>query len=295
MFANRFLALQNYLQYVNAVLLQYPISEIRNFDLLNSSEPEPAAGSGAWNLRVANIEELSYQNLAQVPVGYLYLVASDSTQNGLWTIYSVTATKTFDTLFLTRVQSYDTRDYWEYVDWYLPGYNSSTKIIAEVPNVATLNTLSVLQAPVGSSVKVTANSQGRFEIYLRTAAGWDRVGLQDGTIQFLATLWDYALGRFGFDREVFDLQHFDQEPTTETRKIIQAINEQLLINELLIERNRALILMFNFVLSEFEAPEWLTKTSLIDVDHQIRQLLPYQTYQQDNQDFVLNYIKEVKP
>ena len=295
MFANRFLALQNYLQYVNAVLLQFPISETRNFSLLNSSEAEPQAGTGAWDKRVANIEELSYQDLAQVPVGYKYLVVSDSTQNGLWTIYTVTVTKTFATLFLSRVQNYDTRKYWEYVNWYLPGYNSSVKIVAEVPNVATLNTLSLAVAPVGSSAKVTANSQGKFEIYLRTATGWDRVGLQDGTIQFLAELWDYALGRFGFDVEVFDAQHFDQEPTTETRKIIQAINEQLLIDDLLIERNRALILMFNFVLSEFEAPEWLTKTSLIDVDHKIRQLVPYQTYQRDNQDFVLNYIQEVKP
>ena len=33
MFENRFLALQNYLQYVNAVLLQFPISEIRSFSL----------------------------------------------------------------------------------------------------------------------------------------------------------------------------------------------------------------------------------------------------------------------
>jgi hypothetical protein len=295
MFANRFLALQNYLVYVNAVLLQFPISEIRNFSLLNSSEAEPQAGTGAWDKRVANIEELSYQDLAQVPVGYKYLVVSDSTQNGLWTIYIVTATKTFATLFLSRVQNYDTRNYWEYVTWYLPGYNSSIKIVAEVANVATLNTLSLAQAPVGSSAKVTANSQGKFEIYLRTATGWDRVGLQDGTIQFLAELWDYALGRFGFDVEVFDAQHFDQEPVIETRKIIQAINEQLLIGDLLIERNRALILMFNFVLSEFEAPEWLTKTSLIDVDHKIRQLVPYQTYQRDNQDFVLNYIQEVKP
>jgi hypothetical protein len=295
MFANRFLALQNYLQYVNAVLLQFPISEIRTFSLLNSSEAEPQAGSGAWNKRVANIEELSYQSLAQVSVGYKYLVASDSTQNGLWTIYTVTATKTFATLFLSRVQNYDTRNYWEYVTWYLPGYNSSVKIIAEVPNVATLNTLSLAAAPVGSSVKVTANSQGKFEIYLRTDTGWDRVGLQDGTIQFRAELWDYALGRFGFDVEVFDAQHFDQEPVVETRKIIQAINEQLLIGDLLIERNRALTLMFTFILSEFEAPEWLTKTSLIDVDHKIRQLVPYQTYQRDNQDFVLNYIQEVKP
>ena len=295
MFENRFLALQNYLTYVNAVLLQFPISEIRNFDLLNSSEAEPRAGTGAWDKRVANIEELSYQQFDQVAVGYKYLVVSDSTQNGLWAIYTVTAPKTFATLFLSRVQNYDTRKYWEYVTWYLPGYNSSVKIIAEVPNIATLDTLSLTAAPVGSSVKVTANSQGKFEIYLRTSTGWDRVGLQDGTIQFLAELWNYALGRFGFDVEVFDAQHFDQEPVVETRKIIQAINEQLLIDELLIERNRALILMFNFVLSEFEAPEWLNKTSLIDVDHKIRQLLPYQTYQQDNQDFVLNYIQEVKP
>ena len=295
MFEDRFLALQNYLTYVNAVLLQFPISEIRNFSLLNSSEAEPQAGTGAWNKRVANIEELSYQDLAQVAVGYKYLVVSDSTQNGLWTIYTVTAPKTFATLFLSRVQNYDTRNYWQYVTWYLPGYNSSVKIIAEVPNVATLNTLSLLAAPVGSSVKVTANSQGKFEIYLRTGTGWDRVGLQDGTIQFLAELWDYALGRFGFDVEVFDAQHFDQEPVVETRKIIQAINQELLIGDLLIERNRALILMFNFVLTEFEAPEWLTKTSLIDVDHKIRQLVPYQTYQRDNQDFVLNYIQEVKP
>jgi len=295
MFANRFLALQNYLQHVNAVLLQYPISEIRNFALLNSSDPEPAAGSGAWNKRVANIEQLSYQDLVQVPVGYQYLVASDSTQNGLWTIYTVTTTKTFGTLFLNRVQNYDTRNYWQYVTWYRPGYNTSIKIVAQVANYADLATLSVYQAPVGSSVQVTANSQGKFEIYLRTDIGWDRVALQDGTIQFRAELWDYALGRFGFDIEVFDAQHFDQEPLTETRKIIQAINEQLLIDELLIERNRALILMFNFVLSEFEAPGWLNMTSLIDVDHKIRQLLPYQTYQQDNQDFVLNYIQEVKP
>ena len=295
MFENRFLALQNYLQYVNAVLLQFPISEIRSFSLLNSSEAEPQAGTGAWDKRVANIEELSYQDFATVAVGYKYLVVSDSTQNGAWTIYTVTATKTFATLFLSRVQNYNTRNYWEYVIWYMPGYNPSVKIIAEVANVATLDTLSLTAAPVGSSVKVTANSQGKFEIYLRTNIGWDRVGLQDGTIQFLAELWDYALGRFGFDVEVFDAQYFDQEPVVETRKIIQAINEQLLIDELLIERNRALVLMFNFVLSEFEAPEWLTKTSLIDVDHKISQLLPYQTYQKNNQDFVLNYIQEVKP
>ena len=296
MFADRFLALKNYFGRVNSVLAQFPITEIRSFALLNSREPEPPAGTGEWDKRVANIEELSYQNLAQVPVGYLYLVASDSRENGLWAIYQVTSAKTFATLALIRVQNYDTRKYWSHINWYLPDYDSSTQIITTVAVYSDLSTLSLYQAPVGSSVRVSANSQNKWEIYLRlTANKWERVGLQDGTIEISSLLWDYEAGRFGFDSQVFDSQYFDQEPVIETRRIIQAINQELLVDELLIERNRALVLMFNFVLSEFLAPDWLTKTSLIDVDHTIRELLAFQTYRRDNQDFVVDYIQEIKP
>jgi len=299
MFTDRFVALQNYIVRVNSVLKLYPISESRSFVLLNSAEPEPAAGAtgaDAWNLRVANLEILSFQDIYAVPLGYRYLVASDSSNNGLWTIYAVEPSETpllgTRTLVLQKVQNFDTRRYWNYIDWYRPGYNSSTKIAAEVPNFSALNTLSL---PVGSSVRVAANAQGKFEIYLLEDTGWQRVGLEDGTIAISAEIYDYALGRFGFDVEVFDAQYFDQEPVIETRQIIKAINEELFVGDLLIERNRALTLMFNFVLSEFSAPEWLVKTSLIDVDHRIRNLEPFQNYRQDNQEFVLDYIQEVKP
>lgn len=295
MFVDRFGALKNYLTRANNVLAQYPVSENRTFNLLNSSEPEPSANSDEWNLRVANLEILSFQNIYAVPLGYKYLVVTDSDNRGLWTIYTVGASDSIvggRILTLTKVQGYNTPDYWSYIDWYLVGYNTSTKIIAEVPTYSSLTTLSL---PIGSSVKVTANAQGKWEIYLLTDTGWQRVGLQDGTIKFSAELWDYALGRFGFDVEVFDAQYYDQEPVIETRKIIQAINEELFVDDLAIERNKALVLMFNFVLSEFSAPGWLVKTSLIDVDHRIRQLIPYQNYVRDNQEFVSDYIQEVKP
>lgn len=297
MFVNRFLALRNYLGRVNTVLLQVPIVESRSFNLLNSEESEPSSYSGAWNKRVANYEELTFQDLAEVDIGYKYLVVNDVTNNGLWTIYEVIAGTLpgEKVLRLIRVQNYDTKMYWNYINWYQPGYDSATRIIVEVPNYAALDTISV---PQGSSVKVTANAQGKWEIYQLTDATvptWTRVGLQDGTIEFSATLWDYSLGRFGFDVEVFDAQYFDQEPVIETRKIIQAVNEELLIGDLLIERNRALILMFNYILTEEQAPTWLIKTSLIDVNHTIRELVPFQSYRRDNQDFVLNYIQEVKP
>jgi len=294
MFVDRFGALKNYLTRANSIIASYPIIEKNNISLLYSSDPEPTAASGEWNKRLATIEELSYQDLALVPVGYKYLIASDSTNNGLWTIYTVIAGNLVGskTTQLTRVQNYDTRKYWYTIDWYDPGYNRTIVPIDEVPNYAGLATLSV---PVGSSVKVTSNAQGKWEIYLLTETGWSRVGLQNGTLQFSETLWNYPLGRFGFDIEVFDAQYFDQEPVIETRKIIQAINEQIFINELAIERNQLLMLVFEYILSESTNPEWLMKTSLIDVVHNIRQLIPYQIYRHDNQDFVLNYIQEVKP
>jgi hypothetical protein len=297
MFVNRFKALENYLGYANTVLAQYPISETRNFRLLNSSEPTPAANSGAWDFEVATLEILAYQDLYVVPIGYKYLVLTDTSQDGRWTIYEVAlgATVGERVLNLVQVQNYDTPLYWNYINWYRPGYNSSIQPIATVTNTAGLQTLSLTTAPVGSSVKVTANGQGKFEIYLRTATGFERVGLEDGTIEFDSVLWNYAAGGYGFDAEVFDANYFDQEPVTETRYILRAINEELFVDDLLIERNQALILMFKFIYSELTSLNWLFKSSYIDVDHVIRGLLPYQLYQPDNQTFVSDYLTEVKP
>jgi hypothetical protein len=73
------------------------------------------------------------------------------------------------------------------------------------------------------------------------------------------------------------------------------LNEQIYIEDLEIERNSSLILMFNYVYSDFVNPEWLIKTSYVNVNHNIRSLEPYQIYNEDNQEFVLNYFQEVKP
>ena len=305
MFANRFMALQNYLVRANTVLAQYPISETRSFNLLNSSEPVPQANSGAWDYEVPNLEILAYQDLALVPVGYRYLVLTDTSQNGRWTIYEVVAGKTVvlpPTLQLARIQNYDTPLYWSYINWYLPGYNSSIQPVATVANTAGLLTLNPTQAPLGSSVKVTANGAGKWEIYLRaavagTASDWQRVGLEDGTIEFSESLWNYSksAGGFGFDVQPFDAQYFDQYPAIETRYIIEAINQELFTDELLIERNKALILMFQYIYTEFTGPDWLIKTSFVEIDHTLRSLLPYQLYQPDNSAFVEGYFQEVKP
>jgi len=289
MFKDRYTALKNYLTRANRKLALYPISESKSFNLLNSKDNEPAAT--AYNKRLLTYEELTYQDLSLVSAGYKYLVANDSTQNNLWTMYEVQSNKT---LLLTRVQNYKTSNYWSYKDWYATGYSANSKPTYEVSTYSRLSTVNSKTA-VGEIVKVTTNSAGKFELYEKTTTGWVRIGLQDGTIEINKDVYDYTEGRNGFDVEVFDAQYFDEEPVTETRQIIKAINEELFIAELAKERIDLINLIFEYTKSEHTAADWLVKTSLIDVNHNLRDLKPFNIYQVDNQDFIEKYINEIKP
>jgi hypothetical protein len=296
-FIDRYLALENYMTRANKIMKLYSISDSKSFKLLNSEEPEPTAASGEWNKRLLTYAELTYQDLRQVPVGYKYLVVSDSTQEGLWSIYTVLAGETF---FLSRVQTYKTNLYWSYVDWNginadLTTYSSANASTYDVKLYS--NLLALENVVDGAWATVETNSFGKQEVYQysTTTDEWTRVFLEDGTIAVDNTIWDYAVGNFGFDVEVFDAQRFDQAPITETRRIIEALNQEIFTNELRIFRNELLILSFEFIMSEQAAPDWLFKTSLIDVNHKIRDLIEYPIYRRDNQDFVSEYINEVKP
>ena len=287
MFIDRFLALKNYMTRANAIMKLYTISESKSFTLLNSDEPEPTAASGLWDKRVLTYAELTYQDLAQVAIGYRYLVASDVNNEGLWSIYTVQADRT---LLLTRVQSYKTNLYWSYVDWFglnADGsfYSSANAPAYEVQVYSELLALSNVQN--GEWATVTANSNGKTEVYQysTTSGEWTRVYLEDGTIAIDSTIWDYTI----------ENPIAGEEPITETRQILQALNTQIFVSDLLLRRNELLILTFEFIMSEQAAPNWLFKTSLIDVNHKIRDLIEYPIFRRDNQDFVEDYIKEVKP
>jgi hypothetical protein len=92
---------------------------------------------------------------------------------------------------------------------------------------------------------------------------------------------------------------FDNYPSEETRFIVRALTEQIYIDELAIFRNKSLILLFEYIQSETSENQnylpWLNKTSLIDVAHTIRELLPLENLRSDNQEFLEGYIQETKP
>ena len=270
MFVNRLSALKVYLTQINDVLKSNVISESRTFGLLNKEDPMPFELSGEWDRQVDDLIELGYQDLTAVATGYKYLVTIDSDHDNLWTIYEVDAN---DELEFVKQQAYDTTKYWNYVDWYNA---TATEYIIPHQVVAVFNDLATLVATESMYVKVQTNNAGKWELYQYQSEEWVRVGLEDGTVAFSEVLWT-------------------QEIPCATRFIIRAINEELLVKDLTIHKNKMLISMFNYILAEQGNVEWLYKTSLIDVNHNIRSLLPYTTYKKDNQSFVLDYINEVKP
>ena len=192
--------------------------------------------------------------------------------------------------------NFDTSKYWEYVYWWADGFTDSTKTRIEVD---TYYTLLKEVGEEGLLAGVRANSQGKREVYQYTSGEWVRIGLEDGTIQFLSTLWNPVGDNIGFGDDFFDSTTYDAYPATETKNIIRALNEQIFVGDLILHRNNSLILMFEYIQSEnIESHNylpWLTKTSLADVSYKIRNLLPYQKYQTENTNLLEGFINEVKP
>ena len=231
-FLDRFGALENYLQYANIVLAQFPILELKN-----------------------------------------------------------------PTFLYTSGEFFDTTKYWSTINWWAAGYNDNTKSSFQVALYADLSTLNV---PTGTIVTVASNGAGLSETYIYTAAStWLRIGLQNGTIKFSSYLWDYATAGLGFGNNFFDTDLYDVYPSTETRYIIRALNEEIYTDELLILRNKSLILLFEYIQTETTESQnylvWLNKTSLVDVSHTIRELIPLEVFRSDNEIFLEGYVNEAKP
>jgi hypothetical protein len=297
-FVNRFLALKNYLTYANEVLAQYPITETRNASFLNAKNPTIIETIVAGNCQANTVYTI-------VTVGDVNWTSIGASSNTVGVTFTATGPATGSTrntgtasfLAFTEGAKYNTPDYWSYINWWAIGYDNNTKSALQVPIYADLATV---DASPGLIVTVTANGDGKSETYVYTNLGiWERIGLQDGTIAFDSSLWDYKTARLGFGDNFFDTTPYDLYPSQETRNITRALNEEIYTNELLIFRNKSLILLFEYIQSETIESQnylpWLNKTSFIDVAHTIRDLRPIEVYQSDNQDFLSGYINEVKP
>ena len=298
MFINNFGATQTFVNYCNSVFKQYLFSQGYNLTLLQGSvladngagEQVPAANSGAWDVQVNNYAELTYINIIIQPLGYKVLVLNDDTVGNLWTIYTKQAD---DTWLLTRVQSYRTSDYWQFIDWYADGFSAKITPDYTINTLADLSNLNSLRT--SDIVKVLNNGQGQWALLQVFPNLVNTVGLQNGTIEFLPSLYDLPTYGMGYGNDLFDSERFDQNPSLEIRQLISAVKNNLFIDNLTPNFIELFFALISYALQEQKSLDWVFKTSLVDITQKIQGLNQPQIYFKDNQDFYKEYIEEVKP
>jgi hypothetical protein len=276
-FADRIAAYANLVEYANSILITKPIT--RNCDLttISSAEAEPSFKLGEYDLKIETEIELDYLDVALLTAGYKVLVNQDTTQDNLWVLYELSADKTWTAI---RTQSYKTDLYWDYVDWYAPGYGTDTQLEYVVD---TLTDALKLPVAVGDDVLVrVANgvNRGWNLLVLNGNNQFDVVGIQDGTIQLKTSNGNFVNNK---------------TPTTEIRYIITALKDDIFVGELDTEFNKLFFVMINYLFNEQKYVDWIFKTSFISVSHKLRSLLQYPNYIKDNQTYYESYITEVKP
>lgn len=291
MFIDRSRAVENFVKFVNNVFAKYPIAQTYSISKLNAGEPIPAASTGQYDIRIETGTEIGYVDTSVIADGTKVLIVNDSNNDGLWTIYQWSADNS--TWSLVKIQSYATSIYWKFIDWYASDFDNT-----QIPTYTVNNyyEISKLNLVTGDVIKLNNNGQGLFTYYrVDSNLNLSEVGIQNGTIQILDSVYDLAAGNMGYDNDNYDTVRFDQNPILEIRNIFAAVSEDIFIKELKIEFNNLFFSLINYIFSEQKTTDWIFKTSFLSVDHKIRDLIQYPSYVKDNQTFYEDYINEVKP
>lgn len=229
---------------------------------------------------------------------FAVLIKSDSTLNGRWGVYNRNQDNTqWD---LVRVQSYNILLFWEYVDWYATGYNEFTEIDFTVESSYQLFGLG---DQVGDVVKINNIGTGGWLLLEKInnrddedyTVNYKTIGRENGTIQFLDTLYDYGENQVGYDNRSYDSYFYDSTPSVELRRIFETIRDKLFTGTLRVEYNKLFISSLRYVLNEQKYVDWMFKTSFIKLKHDLGELDQDITFDSNKVNDYQDYVREVKP
>ena len=226
------------------------------------------------------------------------LVHSDLQSTGNWSIYTYDpSSKVWSR---TQSQSYDTRNYWTYVDWYAEGYSEFSVMDYAVDTFSDLNSVKL---NVGQTVKIRTSSSGTWFLLVKyaesTSIDWTQsyrvVGQEGGTIQFSSGLYSFADTSYGFDGSLYDNAIYDNSATIELRNILIALKDNILRDTLESEYLNLFFASVRYALSEQTYLDWIFKTSFVKAQHNVGSLHQPVTYKNDNLSDFESYVAEVKP
>jgi len=200
-----------------------------------------------------------------------------------------------------QIQKFDTTKYWKYLDWKSDAYNKFKPLSATVDEIYGLDTLDLIE---GEYVKVNNPGDNRYIILMKTSATangtfnkeYDIVYSENGTIQFLDSVWNTSAGQIGFDQETtFDQISFDETAEVELLNILTAIKQDIFTGPRRIYWNKFFFKAVKYAMSEQKFLDWTFKTSFINVKNMAGILDQRTVYKFQNSNWYEDYLKEIKP
>ena len=288
MFRNQTTALKIYFDKINAGLLLKPLNNFAALENLKLKQEQPDVST--YDLTVEDKDTLLLLTTDDYPNGTKILVLNDvSVTDSGWGLYELIN----GTWELLTSQFYDLNVFWKYVDW-SDQNNTGKKIDYILPHIGYLQSIS---PAAGDIMQIDNDGNNQIVIYkFNDDLSYDPIFIENGTVQFLPTLYDFTSSMIGFNAGIFGGEiGFDNDPATSLRLIIKALNEDILIDDLSILADNAFFAILRYILQENINIDWLFKTSFIDVNHIVKDLNIKSNYRKDDEQFVMDFINENKP
>jgi len=225
------------------------------------------------------------------------LVSADETIRNYWSIYAWDDQR--KQFIKSKIQSFDTRRYWKYADWYKEGFGITTKINQEI---LSLFQESSIATELDDIIKVKEFGNGGWALLKRQPDGqgdilgkYELIARQSGTIQIIKEEFLFN-NKIGFDTVItFDGDIYDLQPTRELRNILTATKEDILTESLGIEWNKLFFDSVRYAFIQNPYVDWAFKTSFLTAKNEIGELDQRPNYKNDNIESFQQYLEEVKP
>ena len=294
LFQNRSTALNIYFNVINQQLANIAISTSAVITALSVADPLPTTG---FNEQISNRSVLNELNPSSYPENYRILLTEDDTLTPTaWSIVAIVN----GTWQIAQYQLYNLTNNWEYADWYNPNYNT----VAPTYTLNNLGELSLITYEVGDIIKINNDGTGNEVIFMAvtndidsTVIALDPIYLQNGTLQFLPNLYDFAASAIGFDAQPFDSQPFDNDPYIAIRLVTQILNDTIFVGSatLTSAADNGFYALLKYILFENQNLDWLFKTSFVTIDYVNRNLDIQGNYEPNNQSSIEDFISETLP
>jgi len=225
------------------------------------------------------------------------LVTADETVLGKWALYEKDSHTSWSRI---QTQGFNTNLYWNYIDWYEKGYNTKSKINYVIDYAYQLPGLSDI---IGDVVKIKNISNNGWLLLKKInnianadyTVNYETIGKQNGTIEFSSVLYNVTDALINFDLKSYDTNLYDSIPSIEIRNILNAIKNEIFIDDLAVEYNRLFFALLRYAFYEHSAIDWAFKTNFLKVKHNVGELRNDVTFNNDNLSSYEEYVREVKP